>query len=185
MALLNSYDLPIGWDAPDFKLPNTEGNGISPNNFQEKKGLLVVFTCNHCPYAKASWPLVIDLFHKFSKDVGFLAVNPNDAITHPEDSYEIMKEKKIEWNIPFDYLHDASQEIAKAYKAQCTPDLYLLKNTDGAWKLFYHGRINDNWQDPTAVQEKNLEDVLADLVGDKEPPKDQKPSMGCSIKWKK
>ena len=99
--------------------------------------------------------------------------------------YEIMKEKKIEWNIPFDYLHDASQEIAKAYKAQCTPDLYLLKNTDGAWKLFYHGRINDNWQDPTAVQEKNLEDVLADLVGDKEPPKDQKPSMGCSIKWKK
>src|SRR3989344_1663281 len=124
MALLNSYDLPIGWDAPDFKLPNTEGNVISPNNFQEKKGLLVVFTCNHCPYAKASWPLVIDLFHKFSKDVGFLAVNPNDAITHPEDSYEIMKEKKIE-------------------------------------------------------------DVLADLVGDKEPPKDQKPSMGCSIKWKK
>src|SRR3990167_5085512 len=104
MALLNSYDLPIGWDAPDFKLPNTEGNVISPNN----------------------------------------------AITHPEDYYEIMKEKKIEWNIPFNYLHDASQEIAKAYKAQCTPELYLLKNTDGAWKLFYHGRINDNWQDPTA-----------------------------------
>lgn len=185
MALMNSHDLSIGWEAPDFLLKNTEEKTISPKNFQEKKGLLVVFTCNHCPYAKAAWPLLVDLHSKFSQDLGFVGVNSNDDQTYPEDSFEGMKEKKVEWEIPFDYVYDPTQETAQAYKAQCTPDPYLFKNEDGAWKLFYHGRINDNWQDPDGVTEKNLEDAMGDLLAGKESPKDQKPSMGCSIKWKK
>lgn len=184
MALTNSYDLSLGWEAPDFQLQNTEGRTISPQNFKGKKGLVVIFTCNHCPYAKAAWPLAVELYRKFSDDVGFVAVNPNDETTHPEDSFKVMKEKKVEWEIPFDYLRDETQEVAKAYKAQCTPDPYLFKNREESWRLFYHGRINDNWQDPDAVQEKSLEDALSALVSGQEPSKEQKPSMGCSIKWK-
>lgn len=184
MALLNSHELPLNWEAPNFELLNTEGEKISLKNFQDKKGLLVVFTCNHCPYAKAAWPLTIELHQKFSNDIGFVAINPNDENTHPEDSFEVMKEKKIEWNIPFDYLRDETQEVARQYKAQCTPDIYLFKNENDTFKLFYHGRINDNWQDPSAVQERNLEDAMSALSKGKEPPQNQLPSMGCSIKWK-
>ena len=184
MALLNSYDLPIGWQAPEFTLINTEGRKISPQDFVSKKGLLVVFTCNHCPYAKASWPLVVELSEKFGSGIAFVAINPNDGSSHPEDSFEQMKEKKAEWNISFDYLHDPTQQTAKDYQAQCTPDPYLFKNEGGAWKLFYHGRINDNWQDAGSVQEKNLEDAMNALIAGKNSPEVQKPSMGCSIKWK-
>ncbi len=184
MALVNSYELPKNWSAPDFELLNTEGKQISLKDFKNKKGLLIIFTCNHCPYAKASWPLVIDLHSKFTSDIGFVAINPNTAETHPEDSYEKMQEKKAEWNIPFDYVHDSSQEVARSYKAQCTPDPYLFKNEDGVFKLFYHGRINDNWQDPSAVLERDLEDALSALIEGKSAPQEQKPSMGCSIKWK-
>ncbi len=183
MALLNSYELPQGWKAPDFDLPNTEGQSISLSNFSDKKGLLIVFTCNHCPYAKASWPLVIELYSKFSKDIGVVAINPNSGEMHPEDSYEGMQQKKKEWNIPFDYIHDSTQKVAKEYHAQCTPDPYLFRNDNNESKLFYHGRINDNWQDESAVQERNLEDAMSALAQGKDAPKDQKPSMGCSIKW--
>lgn len=184
MALLNSYVLPMGWEAPSFTLLNTEEKKVSPSDFTDKKGLLVVFTCNHCPYAKASWPLLVELAEKYGRDIAFAAINPNDGSSHPEDSFEQMKEKKIEWNIPFDYLHDPTQKTAKEYQAQCTPDPYLFKNENGLWKLFYHGRINDNWQDADSVQERNLDDAMGALVSGQDSPQDQKPSMGCSIKWR-
>ena len=185
MALLNSLAVSLGSAAPDFTLLNTEDKQISPADFRSKKGLLIVFTCNHCPYAKASWPLLIDLFGRFGQEIGFVAVNPNDGTMHPEDSFEGMKEKKVEWGIPFEYLYDPTQETAKAYNAQCTPDPYLYENKEGSWKLFYHGRINDNWQDPDAVQENSLGDAMNTLLKGESAPDDQKPSMGCSIKWKK
>lgn len=117
-----SDKLPLGWQANDFKLKDTDEKLYSPSDFKGKKGLLIVFSCNHCPYAKASWPLVIDLFNKF-------------------------------------------------------------KNDDEGWKLFYHGRINDNWQEPKEVKEKNLEDAFNLLLKGQDPPQTQPPSMGCSIKW--
>ncbi len=185
MVLLNSHNLPVGWEAPDFQLKNTEEKIVSPQSFKDRRGLLVVFTCNHCPYAKAAWPLLVELHSKFAKDIGFVGINSNDDQTYPEDSFEGMKEKKAEWGIPFDYVYDPTQETGKVYQAQCTPDPYLFKNDNGAWRLFYHGRINDNWQDTNAVKEKNLEDAISALVAGDQPPSDQKPSMGCSIKWKK
>lgn len=178
-----SEQVPIGWEAKDFRLKDTDEKLYSPSDFKGKKGLLIIFSCNHCPYAKASWPLLIDLFNKFRDNIGFLAINPNDEITYPDDSFEAMKEKKVEWGITFPYLRDESQEVAKAYKAVCTPDPYLFKNDEGIWKLFYHGRINDNWQEPDQVKEKNLEDAFNLLLKGQDPPQTQPPSMGCSIKW--
>lgn len=183
MTLVQSEPLPIGWVAKDFTLKGSEEKEYSLIDFADKKGLLIVFTCNHCPYAMASWPLIIDLYQQFGQDIGFAAINSNDAINYPEDSFEQMKIKKVEWKIPFPYLRDETQEIAQAYQAQCTPDLYLFKNENGAFKLFYHGRVNDNWQNPEQVTEKNLEEAINTLVNDQSPPESQPPSMGCSIKW--
>lgn len=184
MALLESKKLSPGFTAPDFKLPGTDGKEYSLSDFGASKGLLVIFTCNHCPYAQAAWPLTIDLYNQFKEAVAFVAINSNDAEEYPEDSFEGMKDKIGEWNIPFPYLRDESQEVARTYQAQCTPDLYLFKNEDGVFKLFYHGRINDNWQEPKKVTEENLKDALSRLVEDKDTPENQPPSMGCSIKWK-
>ena len=175
----------MGSPAPDFRLPAAQGGEVSLDSAAEgKKGVLVIFTCNHCPYAKASWPLVIGLVGEFGEGVGFVAINPNDADTYPEDSFEAMQKEVLERGIGFPYLYDESQEVAREYKAQCTPDVYVFKNDDGKLGLFYHGRINDNWQHPEEVKEENARDALRALVSGGEPPSDQRPSMGCSIKWK-
>jgi len=184
MALMYSEQLPLGTPAPDFALPGADGRTYSLETFKDKKGLLVIITCNHCPYAKAAWPLTIDLHKQFGAEVAFAAINPNDESAYPEDSLEVMKQKVGKWGIPFPYLRDALQEVARAYKAQCTPDLYLFKNDGGEFRLFYHGRINDNWKDLANVKEENLKDALARLVQGKAPPENQPSSMGCSIKWK-
>ena len=181
---MESTKLSLGWEAPDFSLKDTDEKVYSLSDFADKKGLIIVFSCNHCPYAKAAWPLIIDLHHKYGKNIGFVTINPNDEITYPDDSFEQMKVKKVEWNIPFPYLRDETQEVARTYQAQCTPDPYLFKKENGTFKLFFRGRVNDNWQNPDAVKEKNLEDALQRLVNDDLPPKNQPPSMGCSIKWK-
>lgn len=184
MVLMHSEKLPIGWEAKEFSLKDTDGATRTLADFSDKKGMLVIFTCNHCPYAQAAWPLTIELFQKYGSDIHFIAINPNDAEMYPDDSYEQMKVKKEEWNIPFPYLHDESQKIAKEYQALCTPDLFLFKTEDGKQKLFYHGRLNDNWQNPNLVKEKSLEESMNMLIAGENPLENQPPSMGCSIKWK-
>ncbi|MBI4130041.1 thioredoxin family protein [Candidatus Roizmanbacteria bacterium] len=183
MALLQSKQLPIGqWNAPDFSLPSTNEKTYTLNEISGKSGTVIFFTCNHCPYAKAAWPILIDLAKLYQgNNISFVAINSNNADTYPEDSFEVMKEKVDEWNIPFPYLRDESQEIARSYQAQCTPDIYVF---DKEKKLYYHGRVNDNWQDPQAVKEENLKDALELLVKGEQPPEHQPSSMGCSIKWK-
>lgn len=182
--VLYSEKLPLGWKAADFSLPDTEERMLSLADFSDKKGLLIVFTCNHCPYARASWPLMNDLHRRYSGQISFVAINPNDEIAYPEDSFSEMKQKKVEWGIPFPYLRDETQAVARAYNAQCTPDTYLFKKEPDDFGLFYHGRINDNWQNPAQVKEKNLERAIEALIRDQKPPQSQPPSMGCSIKWK-
>ncbi len=177
-----SNKIEAGWSAPDFELPDTLGNIYNLKHIAPKKGLLILFTCNHCPYAKASWPVIIGLHKKF-KDKGFdfVAINSNDDSVYPEDSLEVMKQKVVDWKIPFPYLRDETQTVAKDYQAQCTPDVYLF---DQDKKLFYHGRINDNWQDSANVTRHDLDEALRRMfIGDR-PPVEQFPSMGCSIKWK-
>lgn len=185
MVLLHSQKLPMGWEAPNFRLMSTQYRYYTLADFKDKPGLLIIFTCNHCPYARASWPLLNDLYGLFKGEVFFAAVNPNDPESYPEDSFDDMKRRKKDWNIVFPYLVDETQQTAKLYEAQCTPDPYLFRNEEGKWKLFYHGRVNDNWQSPEEVKERNLEDALKSLLAGSRPPLNQPPAMGCSIKWKR
>lgn len=182
MSLLYSTQLEPGWQAPEFELPDTNGQIFKLNSQTPKRGILVVFTCNHCPYAKTAWPLLIDLAGKYQKrGIQFVAINSNDDSAYPEDSFEVMRQRANQWGLPFPYLRDENQEAAKAYQAQCTPDIFLF---DKDKKLYYHGRINDNWKESTKVTRHDLDDALNRLfIGDR-PPVEQFPSMGCSIKWK-
>ena len=183
MTLLYSEAQPLGWIAPGFTLKGVDEQEHSLEDYLDKKGLLIFFTCNHCPYAKASWPLLVELHKKFGVDIDFIAINSNDPNYEPEDSFDGMKSKATELGLTFPYLFDEAQTVAKSYKAQCTPDLYLFKVVDGSPGLFYHGRINDNWQHPEEAKERNLEDAMQKLVDGQEAPEEQPPSMGCSIKW--
>jgi len=184
MSLVNSEPQTPGWKAKDFRLNATDGYEYALRAFSDKKSLLVIFTCNHCPYAKAAWPIFLELFKKYDKNVGIVAINPNDESAHPDDSFEKMQKLVNKMKIPFPYLHDKEQEIAKAYNAQCTPEVYLFSVRDVSFSLYYHGRINDNWRYPKKVKEHSLENAIKGLLSGKQPPEEQLPSMGCSIKWK-
>lgn len=182
MALVESIDIPLGTRMPTFSLPDPLGKIYASANLIGKKGLLVVFTCNHCPYAIPQWPRLIRLAQEI-KECGIhtVAINPNIHPDYPEDAPAKMKEKIVAWKIPFPYLVDASQATARAFKAQCTPDLYLF---DAAGKLVYHGRIDDNWKEEAKVVRHELKEAAAALVAGKPVPAKQNPSMGCSIKWR-
>jgi len=184
MALTFSDPMEIGTQMPKFELQDFSGTIYSSSKLlAEKRGILVVFTCNHCPYAKAAWPILVSLSNTYP-DIQFIAINSNDPSDYPEDSKERMGEVVKIQNIQFPYLVDGEQDVAKAFKAVCTPDPFLFKIESGEAKLFYHGRINDNWQHPDAVQEENLKDSIEVLLAGGNPPENQPPSMGCSIKWK-
>lgn len=183
MALLHSTQTPIGWQAPDFDLVGTDDQTYNLDHFLEHQGLLISFTCNHCPYAVASWPELVKLNQKYGSNLAFVAINPNDATVYSEDSFENMKKLKAKLNIEFPYLYDETQATARSYDAQCTPDNYLFKKTDHHFELYFRGRINDNWQNPKQATQHNLQEAIESLLHDNPPPDNQPPSMGCSIKW--
>ena len=182
MSLTESQKAKIGSSAPDFNLSSTNGQNYSLDSFQDAKALVIIFTCNHCPYAKAAWPLLIKLANEFKdKGIAFVAINPNDEIQYPEDSFEVMKQRIQDWQINFPYLRDETQEVARTYGAVCTPDVFVFNQNR---KLYYHGRINDNWQEPEKVTQEELKEALESVLADNHPPAIQYPSIGCSIKWK-
>lgn len=181
MALLESIPIPLGTKMPSFILSDSLGVTYQSDALFGTKGILVMFTCNHCPYALAIWPRSLKLA-AYAKTLGIetIAINPNIHPNYPEDSAEAMAEKVKEWGIEFPYLVDDTQQVAKDFKAQCTPDIYLF---DADQSLYYHGRIDDNWQDESAVTQEELKSAL-DLLSKGAPaPEKQMPSMGCSIKW--
>ncbi|MCA9408248.1 MAG: thioredoxin family protein [Candidatus Omnitrophica bacterium] len=185
MALLESVLIPLGTQMPDFELKDPSGKIYKGNELYDSekgRGLLIAFTCNHCPYAIAVWPRLIRLA-EYAKGmrINTIAINPNIHPDYPEDSAENMKAKIKELNISFPYLVDESQEVARGFKAQCTPDIYLFDNHK---KLIYHGRIDDNWKDEASVTKQELKEALNDHASGKGVSKEQKPSMGCSIKWR-
>jgi len=181
MALLESISIELGQKMPNFTLNDPSGRTYNHENLIGEKGVLIAFTCNHCPYAIAVWPRLIALSH-IAKDLGIetVAINPNINPMYPDDSPEKMAEKISEWNIPFPYLVDETQDVARAYNAQCTPDIYLLDNNGS---LVYHGRIDDNWRDEAQVTQQELKIAIEALASGNEIAKTQYPSMGCSIKW--
>lgn len=183
MALVPSKGLPIGTKAPAFEnLLGVDGERYGLDSFSGADVLVVVFTCNHCPYAKACEERLVDIQRDYAdRGVRMIAINPNDASKYADDSYENMKTRAKEKGFNFPYVVDETQDVARAYDAGCTPDPFVF-GRDRA--LVYNGRIDDNWKDPSAVKRRDLRAAIdAALEGrgiDFEPI----PAIGCSIKWR-
>jgi peroxiredoxin len=173
----------LGMEAPDFELPDTEGNPVSLDDLRDASAFLVVFMCNHCPYVKHIQEELARFGEEYGrKGLAMVGINANDVVSHPEDRPEKMKEEKERVGYPFPYLHDETQEVAKAYGAACTPDFFLF---DGDGELFYRGQFDGSrpGSDVPVTGEDLREACDRALAGD-EPPEEQKPSAGCNIKWK-
>ena len=182
MALLESVVVPLGSKMPKFELKDPFGKQYKSDELYGARGLLINFTCNHCPYAQAVWPRFIRIAKSARQvKINTVAINPNIHPNYPDDAPDKMKDKIKEWGIDFPYLVDETQKTADAFKAQCTPDLYLF---NAKQELVYHGRIDDNWQDGKKVTREELKEAINSLAAGKPISKDQRPSMGCSIKWR-
>jgi len=183
MALTKSQMLPLGTQAPDFRLPDYKGSCVSLSDFKDAPALLVMFICNHCPYVQHVRPTIARLAAEYKKKgVASVAINSNDAQKYPADSPAMMEQEVKMAGYTFPYLVDESQAAAKAYRAACTPEFYLF---DKDRKLYYRGRLDGST--PGSNVPTNGEDLhraLDSLLAGKPAPKDQTPSMGCNIKWK-
>ncbi|MBN4076837.1 thioredoxin family protein [Mariprofundus ferrooxydans] len=181
MALVASIHVDSGWQLPAVHLKDVDGKSVALQDQMGAKGLLVAFTCNHCPYAIAVWPRLIRHAAALkAMGVNTIAVNPNIHPAYPADGVAAMVEKITQWGIDFPYLADEDQSVARAFDAQCTPDLYMF-DADG--RLYYHGRIDDYWKDESKVTNEELLPAAESLVAGGPAPQLQHPSIGCSIKW--
>ncbi len=182
MALLDGINIPLGTSCPDFDLPAVDGSRYRRDDFQDKDVLIVIFMCNHCPYAVAVedrlTQLRKDLEGKSAQMVGICA---NDPFSYPEDSFQNLQKRWKDKNFGFPYLHDLEQTVTKSFGAVCTPEFFVY-GTDR--KLAYHGRMDDNWKEPSAVKRRELKEAIDLLLDGKQPPEDQIQTMGCSIKWR-
>ncbi len=179
--------LKIGDKAPDFNLKSTEGKQVSLSAIQGNKGAIVVFTCNNCPFSIAYEDRIIALHKKFSS-LGYpvIAINPNDAVKVPEESFKHMRKRAKEKSFPFVYLQDESQETAKAYGATRTPHVFIVqKDTDGSYILKYIGAIDNNTDDPDAADKKYVDNAVNELLLGNTVSLTNTKAIGCSIKWKK
>lgn len=174
--------LKIGSEAPDFNLKATDGNNYSLESYSDKELLLVVFTCNHCPYVKAYEDRLIDIQEDYKGSLQIAAINSNDSDNYPDDSFENMKERAIEKGFNFPYMHDEDQSVAKAYDAAHTPEIFLF---DKDRKLAYHGKIDDNWQEPSNVKKRYLREAITQLLEGKQVSEPETFAIGCTIKWKR
>lgn len=183
MALLNSEPIQLGSGAPAFDLPSVDGKQYSTDSFKGAKVLVVMFICRHCPYVMAVEDRIIQLHRDYhEKGVQLVGICSNDFVNYPDDSPESLRQRWEEKGYGFPYLVDETQEVAKAYDAVCTPDIYVYDSNN---KLAYHGRIDDNWGDASKVTRHEIREALDALLKGEKPSEDQTPSMGCSIKWKK
>ncbi len=171
---------PIGAQAPDFELLGVDGEKHTLANYENKDVLVIAFVCNHCPYVMAYWDRLKVLVEEFG-DVQFVGINSNDDVNYPDDSYEKMIELVKSEGIGFPYLRDETQEVAKSYHAERTPQVFVF---DKERKLVYTGGIDDSCRDAEQVGEQMLRNALLALGEGREIEKPEAPSIGCSIKWK-
>jgi peroxiredoxin len=172
----------IGWKARDFALQGVDGKIYTLADVRGPKGTLVVFICNHCPYVKASINrIVADANALREIGIGTIATMPNDTETYPEDSFDNMKAFAKRHNFTFPYVIDTTQEVARAYGAQCTPDFFGFNAQD---ELQYRGRLDASRMTPIANARRDLFEAMKQIAETGHGPEDQLPSMGCSIKWK-
>lgn len=184
MAQTPSNMLPLGTKAPDFKLMDTvTDENKTLDECKGLKGTVVMFICNHCPFVKHVNAELVRMAKDFkSKGINFIAINSNDVENYPEDAPVKMTETAKEEGYIFPYLYDASQQVAKAYKAACTPDFYLF---DDALKLVYRGQMDDSRPgNGKPVDGKDIKSALNAMLNHKSISDQQKPSIGCNIKWK-
>jgi len=180
---LATNNLKIGSPAPDFNLPAVDGKTYSLNSFDDKKALIVIFSCNHCPYVQAYEDRIKQIQSEYEgKGVLVVAINSNEDEGYPEDSFENMKKRATEQKFNFLYLRDEDQSVARAYDATHTPEIFLF---DKERKLAFHGKIDDNWQEPNRVQNSYLRNALDELLAEKEISVPETFTIGCTIKWKK
>jgi peroxiredoxin len=184
--LLVNAELKPGDVASNFTLKNVDGKTVSLSDYSDQKGVIVVFTCNPCPYAIAYEKRIIQLHNDFAaKGYPVVAINPNDDEVSTEDTFEKMKAKSKEKDYPFPYLKDETQEVYKAYGATRTPHIYLLENKGGKFKVAYIGAIDDNAMDASAVTQTYVEDAIVSLMAGNKPETETTKAIGCTIKKKK
>ena len=184
MARTESYMLPLGTKAPNFSLPNTlDGTTLSLDHVKGTKGTLVVFMCNHCPYVLHLLDQLITLSGEIKEwGINTVAISSNDIGFYPDDRPELMKKLADEKSFGFPYLYDESQQVAMDYEAACTPDFYLF---DDALKLVYRGKFDDSRpQNDLPITGADLHAACKNLIDGSPQEKNQKPSLGCGIKWK-
>ncbi|HVA50236.1 MAG TPA: thioredoxin family protein [Pirellulales bacterium] len=182
MARTPSTMLPLGTQAPDFSLPNIDGRTVSLADFQDAPALVVAFICNHCPFVKHVAPELARLARDYqARGVAVVAINSNDVASFPDDAPPKMAEEAKSRGYTFPYLYDATQAVAKAYRAACTPDFYLF---DKAQRLAYRGQLDASRPDSgVPLTGADLRAALDAVLAGKSPSPDQKPSIGCNIKW--
>jgi peroxiredoxin len=176
-----AFTLEIGQQAPDFDLPGVDGKDYSLASFNDAKLLVVVFSCNHCPYVVGSEDRMIRFANDFApRGVKILAINSNETEQHPADSFDHMVARAKEKKFPFPYVRDDSQDIALAYGALRTPHFYVF---DAQRKLRYTGRMDNNPKSPTMATTHELRDAVEALLAGRKPPVEMTNPIGCNVKW--
>jgi len=183
MVLLESTGLDLDLPCPDFDLRSVDGKRVRRDDFGDRPVLIVLFLCNHCPYVQAVEDRIIALAREFeARGVQLVGICSNDPADYPDDAPARLLERWREKSYGFPYLVDESQDVARAFGAVCTPDIYVY---DGERRLAYHGRIDDSWKEPSRVTRRELADAVNALLAGERPSATQHPSIGCSIKWRR
>ena len=184
MAKTPSNTMELGTKAPNFTLPDTVSNKeLSLQELKGENGTVILFICNHCPFVIHVNSLLVDLANRYQqKGINFIAISSNDVENYPQDAPELMKVHAKENNYPFPYLYDESQEVAKAYDAACTPDIYVFNNELNS---YYHGQLDSSRPgNDIPVTGEDITNALDALLAGKKFTESVKPSIGCNIKWK-
>ncbi len=183
MSATPSKMLELGTKVPNFELPDVvSGQTVSLDSFDDKKGIAIIFMCNHCPYVKLIKEKLAELAENYSSEIGFAGINSNDISQQPQDRPEKMRADAQQFDYPFPYLFDENQQTAKDYHAACTPDLYLI---DEDRRLVYRGQFDDSRPgNDKPVTGADLEQAIKRLLRAEDLLEEQIPSIGCNIKWK-
>ncbi|MGM0633669.1 MAG: thioredoxin family protein [Pseudomonadota bacterium] len=184
MALTESTMLPLGTPAPDFSLPDTDGQIVRLADFEDRPALLVAFLCNHCPFVRHLRDGLADFAREYTeKGLGVVAISANDVSAYPQDGPEEMAREKEEAGYVFPYLYDETQNIARSYAASCTPDFFLF---DQHRRLVYRGQFDGSRPgNDVPVSGSDLRAAVDAVLAGNQVPEEQKPSIGCNIKWKR
>ena len=181
MPALNTPVCEFGWKAQNFSLLSTSNEIVELNKARGQNGTLIMFICNHCPYVVSALDeIIFEAKELIKNDVAVIAISSNDVSTHPDDSFENMQALSVDKKLPFPYLYDETQEVAKTYDAACTPDFFGFNSE---LSLQYRGRLNNKRESPNEIR-RELYSAMIEIAKTGKGPQEQIPSMGCSIKWK-